>query len=356
MIISDVAEREAGAVAREMAPPVDEHDVMAESHEADVAVGALTLRQRETAHVEVAEEPSLAEAIALYLREINAVPLLTAEQEVYLAETVAAGRQAQTNLAAGVDEATRVSLQALIAGGVRARQRLIEANLRLVVSVARKYAGRGLPLSDLIQEGNLGLFRAVERFDPKREFRFSTYAYWWIRQAVSRAIADQGRTIRLPVHMIELIGRVARASAELQQRLGREPEAREIASALDIPAEKVRLALGAVPRPASLEAAVTDDGNTIGEVVADETAVSPGDAAELSSLRDHIDMALSSLTPRERRVIELRFGLVGERTHSLNEIGEELHVSRERVRQIEREAVGKLRRLGLRRILGDFAA
>jgi len=356
MMIPNVSEQQAVAVAKELAPPVDDRDVVVEADEGDVVAGAVALHEHAPAHAELAEEPSLAEAIALYLREINGVPLLTAEQEVYLADTVAAGRQAQARIEAGVEETTRVALQALVAGGERARKQLIEANLRLVVSVARKYAGRGLPLSDLIQEGNLGLFRAVERFDPKREFRFSTYAYWWIRQAVSRSIADQGRTIRLPVHMIELIGRVSRASAELQQRLGREPEAREIASALDIPAEKVRLALSAVPRPASLEAAVTDDGNTIGEVVADETAVSPSDAAELSSLRDHIDVALTHLTPRERRVIELRFGLVGGRTHSLNEIGDELHVSRERVRQIEREAVGKLRRLGLRRILGDFAA
>lgn len=346
----------AGVGAGELATPLDAHGTAVGREEAEVTVEALVLQEREAVQIAPGDEPSIAEAIAIYLREINAVPLLTAVQEVYLAETVAAGRVAQATLAEGGEFAREASLQATAARGEAARQRLIEANLRLVVSVARKYAGRGLPLSDLIQEGNLGLFRAVDRFDPKREFRFSTYAYWWIRQAVSRAIADQGRTIRLPVHMIELIGRVSRASAELQQRLGREPEAREIARVLEIPADKVRLALSAVPRPASLEAAVTDDGNTIGEVVADESAVSPSDAAELSSLRDHLDVALSHLTPRERRVIELRFGLVGERAHSLNEIGDELHVSRERVRQIEREAVGKLRRLGLRRILGDFAA
>lgn len=356
MTIPGIAERGAGAVARELASQKDDRNVVVEPDEDDVAAAAAALREQQAAHPWISDEPSLAEAIALYLREINAVPLLTAEQEVRLAGAVAAARDAQSALAGVVEEESRPALQAAVVQGERARQQLIEANLRLVVSVARKYAGRGLPLSDLIQEGNLGLFRAVDRFDAKREFRFSTYAYWWIRQAVSRSIADQGRTIRLPVHMIELIGRVSRASAELQQRLGREPEAREIAHALDIPADKVRLALSAVPRPASLEAAVTDDGNTIGEVVADESAVSPSDAAELSSLRDHLDVALSHLTPRERRVIELRFGLAGGRAHSLNEIGDELHVSRERVRQIEREAVGKLRRLGLRRILGDFAA
>jgi RNA polymerase primary sigma factor len=323
----------------------------------EAAEQATELRSRThgSVHSDVVDDASLSEAVALYLREINGVPLLKADQEVRLANALAAGRAAQAALAEASGP-LRAELQATIAKGEAARQTLIEANLRLVVSVARKYAGRGLPLSDLIQEGNLGLFRAVERFDPTREFRFSTYAYWWIRQAVSRSIADQGRTIRLPVHMIELIGRVARVSAELQQRLGREPEASEIAKVLDISAEKVRLALGSVPRPASLEAAVTEDGNTIGEIVADDTAVSPCEAAELASLRGHLDTALAQLTDRERRVIELRFGLVGDRAHSLNEIGEELRVSRERVRQIEREAVGKLRRLDLRRVLGEFAA
>jgi RNA polymerase primary sigma factor len=295
---------------------------------------------------------------AIYLRDISRVPLLTAEEEVALARALERGEEAgkKVGRASGACSAEgQTQLQDEIAAGAEARRRLTESNLRLVVSVARKYMGRGLPLLDLIQEGNIGLSRAVEKYDYRKGYRFSTYAYWWIRQAVTRSIADQARTIRVPVHMIELIGDVYKAARDLQQGLGREPDAGEIARKMGTTPEKVRQILRAAKQPISLETPIgEDEGSTIAEFIADRTARAPSEAADEAMLKDHVEGALMELNPRERQVVRMRFGLEDGRDRTLGEIGEELGVSRERVRQIESEALAKLRHPRLRNRLREY--
>jgi RNA polymerase primary sigma factor len=287
---------------------------------------------------------------AIYLRDISRVPLLTAEEEVQLAKELESGELAKVSLVDVVDdENERDHLDANVVVGEKARKRLTESNLRLVVSVARKYMGRGLPLLDLIQEGNIGLGRAVEKYDYTKGYRFSTYAYWWIRQAVTRAIADQARTVRVPVHMIELIGDVYKAARDLQQTLGREPNPDEIAEHMETTGERVRQILRAARQPISLETPVgEEEESTIADFVADKSARAPLEAASEAMLKDHVEDALQELTPRERQVLRMRFGLHDGRDRTLGEIGEELGVSRERVRQIEAEALAKLRQPRLR--------
>jgi RNA polymerase primary sigma factor len=294
---------------------------------------------------------------AIYLRDISRVPLLTAEQEVQLAKELETGEQAKQALSRLKEpsEQEQDEVEELVRIGEAARRKLTESNLRLVVSVARKYMGRGLPLLDLIQEGNIGLSRAVEKYDYRKGYRFSTYAYWWIRQAVTRAIADQARTIRVPVHMIELIGDVFKASRDLQQQLGREPTADEIAKHMDTSAEKVRQIVRAAKQPISLETPVgEEEESTIADFVADRAAMAPSEAAADAMLKDHVEDALQELSPRERQVLRLRFGLEDGRDRTLGEIGEELGVSRERVRQIESEALSKLRKPKLRHRLREY--
>ena len=293
---------------------------------------------------------------AIYLRDISRVPLLTAEEEVILAKALEAGDIAKSKLANGLVPEAEIEQQEDEAHrGAEARRRLTESNLRLVVSVARKYMGRGLPLLDLIQEGNIGLSRAVEKYDYRKGYRFSTYAYWWIRQAVTRAIADQARTIRVPVHMIELIGDVYKISRELQQGLGREPDAEEIGRAMNTSAEKVRQILRAAKQPISLETPVgEDEGNTISDFIADRGARAPAEAADDAMLKCQVEDALNELNARERQVLRMRFGLEDGRDRTLGEIGEELGVSRERVRQIEAEALAKLRQPKLRNRLREY--
>jgi RNA polymerase primary sigma factor len=283
---------------------------------------------------------------ALYLREISRTSLLTAEQEVRLARELAAGKDAAARLAGGAGDPSECeALEAVIRTGEAARRRLIESNLRLVVAVARKYIGRGVAFLDLVQEGNIGLQRGVERFDWRKGFRFSTYAYWWIRQAVSRAVAEQSRTIHLPSHLIEQLTRYQRAARELNAELGREPTPDEIGRRLDVPADKVRTAFRASLEPISLETPVGDEAEaTIADLIADTESPATADEAEAEVFGQALDQVLRShLTPRQLVVLQLRYGLGEQGEHTLDEIGEQLGVSRERARQLEAEAMRKLR-------------
>jgi RNA polymerase primary sigma factor len=265
-------------------------------------------------------EPSL-DSLRLYLREIGKVPLLTADQEIYLAKRIERGDMA-------------------------AKTQMVEANLRLVVSIAKGYLGRGLSFLDLIQEGSLGLIRAVEKFDYRKGFKFSTYATWWIRQAVTRAIADKARTIRIPVHMVEKLNKVVHIERQLVQRLGREPRPDEIAEELEMTTEEVREILRMAQLPVSLEKPIgEEEESSLGDFVPDDSAESPFDTASLSLRREDVELALSALPERERKVIELRFGLSGEQPCTLEEVGRTFGVTRERIRQIENNTLKKLEHL-----------
>ena len=303
------------------------------------------LRFGDSSAFEAATGDGAGEAMALYLREIGRVPLLTAADEVRLAQAIERGQTAAERLRdESVGGAEREELEAHVHEGEAARAGLADANLRLVVSVARRYSNRGVPLIDLIQEGNLGLLRAVEKFDWRRGFKFSTYATWWIRQAVSRAIADDARTIRIPVHLYDVVNRMARVSSQLHQELGREPTEEEIGAALQLPPERVRELAQVLPHPVSLDGFVGEDQDTrLSDVVADENATSLESAAENRLLADRIRDTLETLTPRERRVIERRFGLGDDKDESLTAIGREIGLTRERIRQIESTALRKLR-------------
>lgn len=293
-----------------------------------------------------ADHTSAEDSVGMYLHEIGRVSLLSATEEIALAISMQKGKRAQERLREaydlGFEEIAR--LRSEDARGRACRRRLIEANLRLVVSVARKYAGRGISLLDLIQEGNFGLLRAVDRFDYRKGHRFSTYATWWIRQAITRAIADQSRTIRLPVHMVEAVGRLTQVSHRLQQRLGREPVADEIAEEMNITPEKVRQIVGAAQQTVSLEMPIGEEEDaSLGDIIEDRNSIAPADAASQTILKEEVFSMLDGLTARERRVIELRYGLEDGYNRTLAELGDELGVSRERVRQIEAEALTKLR-------------
>ena len=294
--------------------------------------------------------------VRLYLKEIGKVPLLSASQEVELAKAVEAGLFAVERLAdPGLSEALRRDLQAVAVAGVLAKRHLVEANLRLVVSIAKRYVGRGMLFLDLIQEGNLGLIRAVEKFDYKRGFKFSTYATWWIRQAITRAIADQARTIRIPVHMVETINKVGRLQRQLLQELGREPTPEELGAALDLPAAKVVEIQSLAREPVSLDTPVgqTDDSH-LGDFIEDVDAVVPVDAASFLLLKQQLGHVLHELTDREKTVIELRFGLTDGRARTLEEVGQEFGVTRERIRQIESKTLLKLRQPSRAAKLRDY--
>jgi RNA polymerase primary sigma factor len=299
-------------------------------------------------------------AAAMYLREIAQHELLAASEEVSLAQRLEASKAALKELAAAdanMAEGHRVELERLVRDGEQARHRLIECNLRLVVSVARRYLGHQLSFLDLVQEGNIGLQIGVERYDWRRGFRFSTYVYWWIRQALTRAIADQSRTIRLPVHVAELLSKIAGAERKLTIELGREPTIDDVARYLDVDPERVRAARRAARLPLSLESPLSEDGElTRGDLIADdlstEAVVQSAEAIDLSA---RLGSALDELNPRQRQVLRLRFGLDRRPERTLEEVGEELGVSRERVRQIESEALAQLRHApGLRRDLLEY--
>jgi RNA polymerase primary sigma factor len=296
------------------------------------------------------------DTIGLYLKEISRVPLLTQEQEVALAKRMERGKQMEKELQRnGLDPARRQEMMAIIEDGRAAREHLIRANSRLVISVAKKYIGRGVPFLDLIQEGNIGLIRAANKFNYRLGHKFSTYATWWIRQAVTRSIADQSRTIRVPVHMGDQINRLLRVSHRLTQELGREPTSEELGRQLDIPPRKVEQMLEVARRPLSLEMPTDEEEeSTLGDFIEDERAVSPPDAVSDSVLRQMVNEILQELPPREVRILQLRYGLVDGETYTLEEVGKKLGVTRERVRQIEAQALSRLRHPTHARRLRDF--
>ncbi|MGH2364831.1 MAG: RNA polymerase sigma factor RpoD [Chloroflexota bacterium] len=293
------------------------------------------------------DREDLDDSVRLYLREISKVALLTAEKEVDLAQKIERG---EMELDKGAEPDPQIMSEA-----EGARKHLTEANLRLVVSVAKKYVGRGMSLLDLIQEGNIGLIRAVEKFDYHRGYKFSTYATWWIRQAVSRALADHARTIRIPVHMVETMSKFNRSARNLLQQLGREPTPQEIANEMEITVEKVREIMRIFREPMSLEAPIgEEEDSSLGDFIEDHSSLSPVDAASRQLLKEQISDVLDSLTSRERKVLELRFGLEDGRNRTLEEIGREFSVTRERIRQIEAEALQKLRHPSRSRKLKDY--
>jgi len=309
-------------------PPIDDDELLPALDELEEI--------DEVTEEEIAEADSMVDSystddpVRMYLKEIGKVSLLTQEEEIELAVRMSQG-----------DE--------------EAKRRMAEANLRLVVSIAKRYVGRGMLFLDLIQEGNLGLIKAVEKFDYTKGYKFSTYATWWIRQAITRAIADQARTIRIPVHMVETINKVIRVSRQLLQELGHDPSAEEIAAEMNIPVEKVRDILKIAQEPVSLETPIGEEEDShLGDFIPDEDASEPSEAASFSLLREQLEEVLDTLAPREKKVLELRFGIVDGRTRTLEEVGKEFNVTRERIRQIEAKALRKLRHPSRSKKLRDF--
>ena len=296
----------------------------------DKELEEIELSNEEIEDLSVPEGINMDDHVKMYLKEIGKVPLLDAEEEMELAKRMSEG-------------------------DVKAKERLAEANLRLVVSIAKRYVGRGLLFLDLIQEGNLGLIKAVEKFDYTKGYKFSTYATWWIRQAITRAIADQGRTIRIPVHMVETINKLIRASRQLQQELGREPQAEEIAAELNMTVEKVREILKIAQEPVSLETPIGEEEDShLGDFIPDDDAPAPSESASFVLLKEQLLDVLSTLTPREEKVLKLRFGLEDGRARTLEEVGKRFDVTRERIRQIEAKALRKLRHPSRSKKLKDY--
>ena len=300
---------------------------------------------------------SIDDPVRMYLKEIGKVPLLSPEEEIALAQKMSAGNLADEQLEEGenIPPEELAQLKALSKAGEKAKQKLAEANLRLVVSIAKRYVGRGMQFLDLIQEGNLGLIKAVEKFDYVKGFKFSTYATWWIRQAITRAIADQARTIRIPVHMVETINKVIRVSRQLLQELGHDPSPEEIAEEMNMPVDKVREILKIAQEPVSLETPIGEEEDShLGDFIPDEGASEPSEAASFTLLKEQLVDVLSTLTPREEKVLKLRFGIEDGRTRTLEEVGKEFNVTRERIRQIEAKALRKLRHPSRSKKLKDF--
>ena len=303
-----------------------------------------------------AEGITVDDPVKIYLKEIGRVPLLTADEEIVLAKKMKEGSLAKKRLSTEelTDEETK-ELNTAVKEGAAAKKRLSEANLRLVVSIAKRYVGRGMQFLDLIQEGNLGLIKAVEKFDYEKGFKFSTYATWWIRQAITRAIADQARTIRIPVHMVETITKVKKTSSQLLHKNGHDPTPEEIAAELNLPVERIREIMRIAQDPVSLETPIGEEEDShLGDFIPDEDAPAPADAASLILLKEKLGEVLSTLTEREEKVLRLRFGLEDGRQRTLEEVGKEFDVTRERIRQIEAKALRKLRHPSRSKKVKDF--
>ena len=309
---------------------------------------------------------SIDDPVRMYLKEIGKVPLLNPDEEIALAQAMSAGNEAKAMLdeleeqrkngeTPDISPEEEAQLRKVYKKGESSKQKLAEANLRLVVSIAKRYVGRGMLFLDLIQEGNLGLIKAVEKFDYTKGYKFSTYATWWIRQAITRAIADQARTIRIPVHMVETINKVIRVSRQLLQELGHDPSPNEIAVEMGMPVEKVREILKIAQEPVSLETPIGEEEDShLGDFIPDEGASEPSEAASFTLLKEQLMDVLSTLTPREEKVLKLRFGIEDGRTRTLEEVGKEFNVTRERIRQIEAKALRKLRHPSRSKKLKDF--
>ena len=338
----------------------DDDDEIILTEEDDVEVEKIDLS--------IPEGVSVEDPVRMYLKEIGKVPLLNAEEEIDLAQRMEAGAVAAEKIAIleeRINEAEEAEVEELkteikelqkdVDLGAEAKKRLAEANLRLVVSIAKRYVGRGMLFLDLIQEGNLGLIKAVEKFDYRKGYKFSTYATWWIRQAITRAIADQARTIRIPVHMVETINKLIRVSRQLLQELGREPSPEEIAEEMKMPVERVREILKISQEPVSLETPIGEEEDShLGDFIKDDNVPVPADAAAFTLLKEQLEEVLSTLTDREQKVLTLRFGLEDGRARTLEEVGKEFNVTRERIRQIEAKALRKLRHPSRSRKLKDY--
>ncbi|NLT73174.1 MAG: sigma-70 family RNA polymerase sigma factor [Chloroflexi bacterium] len=366
VVYKDESEEEA-----EAEPEPEAEDELEANAEADVEADAEAEEDSDDDHVVSVEETEEDEAarsplseiasddtISLYLKEMARVPLLTAEQEVSLSRDYEIGREAKEKMESQADvlsEDDKDELYRLVQRGEGARSHMIRANTRLVVSIAKRYLGQGVPFLDLIQEGNLGLIKAVEKFDYHRGHRFSTYATWWIRQSITRALADQGRVIRLPVHLSDRIRKVYQVAQQLEQDWGRQPTPEEIAEELGLPAQKVQWMLKVSQRPLSLEKPVGEEEDSeLGSFIPDREAPTPSDTAYHSMLQDKLDDVLTTLSPREARILQLRFGLQDGRSYTLEEVGRKFGLTRERIRQIEHEALDRLRHPSRSRQLRDY--
>ena len=324
----------------------------------DKELEEIEVSTEELEDLSVPEGINIDDHVKMYLKEIGKVNLLTPEEELSLAKRMADGETAKEQLeeiGEEIDEDTKKQIDLLIADGEKAKKSLAEANLRLVVSIAKRYVGRGMLFLDLIQEGNLGLIKAVDKFDYTKGYKFSTYATWWIRQAITRAIADQARTIRIPVHMVETINKLVRVSRQLVQELGREPTPEELAKELNMPVDKVREISKISQEPVSLETPIGEEEDShLGDFIPDEDAPAPSEAASFVLLKEQLGAVLETLSEREAKVLRLRFGLDDGRARTLEEVGKEFDVTRERIRQIEAKALRKLRHPSRSKKLKDF--
>ena len=324
----------------------------------DKELEEIEVSKEELEDLSVPEGINIDDHVKMYLKEIGKVNLLTPEEELSLAKRMADGEKAKEQLeeiGEEIDEDTKKQIDLLIADGEKAKKSLAEANLRLVVSIAKRYVGRGMLFLDLIQEGNLGLIKAVDKFDYTKGYKFSTYATWWIRQAITRAIADQARTIRIPVHMVETINKLVRVSRQLVQELGREPTPEELAKELNMPVDKVREISKISQEPVSLETPIGEEEDShLGDFIPDEDAPAPSEAASFVLLKEQLGAVLETLSEREAKVLRLRFGMDDGRARTLEEVGKEFNVTRERIRQIEAKALRKLRHPSRSRKLKDY--